>query len=224
MNAKHMNKNTDQHTALAALPTGFTPITNPPGWTPDTDLDLYCKAQQPEGAPPLLADASLADAYRHAHRLLGSAYTELGVCLATRAGFNSGNTDAKHVRALSRILRGALIAHFRAVDLSLPCAADPGVRDYVNEQADEALFLESEHDRFMARHNQQPGSVSLSELHALTTRLGSLSLDLVEHYWTSDAFESLFSAVENAVGADCLFLNTRVMPDAAGDQGSAVAV
>ncbi|MEN9576653.1 MAG: hypothetical protein RL077_653 [Verrucomicrobiota bacterium] len=218
-----MKNDTDNQTALAALPPGFTPITNPSGWTRSSDLDLYHRARHPEGAPPLSADASLEDAYQHAFTLLGSSRTELGVCLAARAGFNSGNTDPKHVRALSRILRDALIAHFRAVDLNLPCAAEAGVRDYVDEQADEALFLEAEHDRLTDGHRRQPGSVSLCELHALTARLGSLALDLVQHYWESDDFETLFSAVETAVGTDCLFLHTRVMPDAASERALPVA-
>lgn len=218
-----MKNDTDNQTALAALPASFNPIANPPGWTRAADLDLYHRARHPEGAPPLSADATLEDAFQHALRMLGSAHTELGVCLAVRAGFNSANTDPTHARALSRILRGSLIAHFRAVDLSLPCAAEAEVREYVDEQADEALFLEAEHDRMMDRHNQQPGSVSLCELLALTTRLGSLALDLVQHYWDSDAFEALFSAVETAVGADCLFLHTRVMPDAAREQPLPVA-
>lgn len=114
---------TDQNAALAALPTSFINIANPPGWSRASDLDLYHRARQPEGAPVLPANATLEDAFEHALRQLKSAHTELGVCLAVRAGFNSGNTDPKDVRALSRILRGSLIAHFRAVDLSLPCAA-----------------------------------------------------------------------------------------------------
>ena len=109
------------------------------------------------------------------------------------------------------------------MDLSLPCAADPEVRDYVNEQADEAHFLEGERERLMDRHVAQPGSVSLCEWHELTARLGSLALDLVQYYWDSDEFESLFSAFETAVGSDCLFLNTRAMPDTAGEQDCAVA-
>ena len=223
MNTKHMNNTPDQHAALAALPPGFTPAANPPGSTRASDLDLYRKARHADGAPPLSADATLEDAYRHALRLLSSAHTELGVCLAVRAGFNSGHTDPQHVRALSRILRGSLISHFRAVDLSLPCAHTPEVRDHVNSQADEAMFLEAEHDRLMDRHTRQPGSVSLCEFHALTTRLGSLALDLVEHYWTSDEFEALFSAMENATTPDCLFLHTRAMPYAADGPDCAVA-
>ena len=218
-----MKKNTDQHAALAALPPGFNPIANPPGWTRSSDPDRYHQARQPEGAPSLSPDATLDNAYRHALRLLASARTELGICLAVRAGFNSGHADPQHVRALSRILRGSLIAHFRAVDLSLPCAADAEVREYVVGQADEALFLEAEHDRLMDQHTRQPGSVSLMELYALTVRLGSLALDLVEHYWTSDEFEALFSAVETAIGSDCLFLHTRVMPNATDKQDCAVA-
>lgn len=218
-----MTNRPDPHAALAALPPGFTPIENPPGWTRASDHDMYRQARHPEGAPPLPADATLEDAYQHALRLLANARTELGICLAARAGFNSSNPDPKHVRALSLILRGSLIAHFRAVDLSLPCAADAEVREYVVGQTDEALFLEAEHNRLMDRHTRQPGSVSLCELHELTTRLGSLALDLVEHYWTSDEFEALFSAVETAMGSDCLFLHTRAVPDATDRQDCAVA-
>lgn len=75
----------------------------------------------------------------------------------------------------------------------------------------------------MDRHNQQPGTVSLCELHELTTRLGSLALDLIEHYWDSEEFEALFSAVEAAVGSDSLFLHTRAVPDSTGEQSLSAA-
>ncbi|NDE98934.1 MAG: hypothetical protein EB034_11765 [Verrucomicrobia bacterium] len=218
-----MNNTTDKQSALAALPAGFDPITNPLGWTPGTDLDLYHRALQPEGAPLLPATATVKEAYGHALHLLHSAHTEMGLCLAARAGFNSGHVDPKHVRALSGVYRSALVAHFRAAELALPCAAEPDVRDYVNAQADEALFLEDEYDRLLNRHERQPGSVSLCELHDLTTRLGSLALDLVENYWDSDEFETLFSAVEAAVGSDSLFLHTRAVPDSTGEQSLPVA-
>lgn len=210
---KTKTKNKVQHRALAALPRGFTPIANPPGWTKPTDL--YRQARQPEGAPPLPADATLEDAFQHAFTLLCSAHTEVGVCLAVRAGFNSGHSDPKHVLSLSRVFRGSLIAHFRA--------AAAGVRGYVNKQADEAMFLDAELDRLMKPHFLQTGSVSLCEMHALTARLDSLSLNLVEHYRDSNDFKALLSAVETAAGTDSLFLHTRAMPDAAGEQDCAVA-
>ena len=75
----------------------------------------------------------------------------------------------------------------------------------------------------MDRQTRQPGSVSLMELYALTARLGSLALDLVEHYWESGEFEALFSAMENATSPDRLFLHTRAMPYAADGPDCAVA-
>lgn len=217
MKGKHMKHETDNQTALAALPASFNPIANPPGWTKPTDLELYAAAWRPEEAPVLPANATLEEAYAHAHKLLRSAVTELSVCLAMRAVFNAGQIDPQCVHELRSKPRHELIERFRAVDIAqtrrdFDTATAADVVIYVNEQADEAAFLHEAHERLMNCHTWQPGYVSLCEIHALTKRIGGLACRLAEDYWNSEAFGDLFDEVADSLRPGCLFLYTSPEP------------
>lgn len=220
MKAKHTTTNTDQQAALAALPTSFTPIENPPGWNPGIDLQLYLDEEPIKGAPALPAKATVADAYAHVRLLLQNAVAEQALCLAVRAAFNEGRRDSDHVRALLARPRRALIEHLRAVDLA---DAEFGIEDpelaaqtkaYVNGQLDEALFLDGERERMVGNHAWESGAVSLWQLLELVYRIGGLSCELVEFYWVSREFQRLFEAVAAPLRTEgFLLLNSAPEPD-----------
>lgn len=215
-----MNKDTDQHAALDALPASFTPIENPEAWSPDTDLPLYLAEEPIKGAPALPANATVADAYAHVRLLLQNAVAEQHLCLAVRAAFNEGRRDSNHVRALLARPRRELIEHLRAVDIA---DADFGIEDselatktkaYVNGQLDEALFLDNERQRMLDRHVWKSDAVSLWQLLELVYRIGGLSCELVEFYWVARSFQRLFEAVAAPLRTEgFLLLNTAPEPD-----------
>ena len=213
-----MNNETDNQTALAALPQSFTPITNPPDWTESSDLELYLAAQRPVGAPVLPANATVEDAYMHALNLLSSAVTEIKASLAVRTVFNAGQIDAQSVHDLRNKPTSELIERFRAVDIRM-ANADPDteravdVRIYVNEQADESVFLLDELERLMDCHGLKPGHVSLMKFHELTKRIGGLACKLAEDNWNSEAFGELFDEVAAPLREiECMFLYTSPEP------------
>ena len=83
----------------------------------------------------------------------------------------------------------------------------PDIQPYIDEQTAEAEFLEAEHRWFSSNHRDHPGSVSLCELQALTTRIGNLARESVEFYWDGKAFTEFFTAVMRRV-PECDFLFT----------------
>ena len=207
-----MKHETDNQTALDALPASFNPIENPPGWNPAADLDIYIAAQRPVGAPVLPVGATMEDAYMHALRLIESVHQEIGVCLAVRAGYNAGRCELEHIHGLRILPRRFLIQQLHATDSSL-AYGDGSVQTYLDEQADTARFLEDERDRLMAGHICHPGSVSLMEFHQLFLRMGALACELVEHYWRGEAFGDLFDDVAAPLRVNGgLFLHTAPQP------------
>jgi len=204
---KHEHQNTDQHTALATLPTSFTPIKSPPGWTPADDLPAYL-AERDEGVPVLPANASLAEAYVHVFERLTNATNEFRVALAVRAAFNERRRDPAHVRVLLSRPAQELVEHLRVVEIAQAGSAKENpdwaveIRSYVNGQLDEAAFLIGEHERFLALHSRRPGSVSLWQLLELVYRLGGLACEMVEFCWTNKEFERLFEAVATPMRAE----------------------
>ena len=189
---------TQNSNVLAALPAGFTPITNPPGWPPATDLELYRELVREDGCGSIPAGVAHTAALGHALRTLASAHTELGAAMSARLVFNTGRLDVDRVAELRSLPRPDLFKHFNVSEVALT-PGDEDIAAWIDDQTAVAFALEQEHRRLVASHAFAPGSVSLCELHQLARGLGFLAMQVVEHYWRDEIFPRFFDQVMRSV-------------------------
>jgi hypothetical protein len=163
--------------------------------TPTADCpaaDHLPSALTPQATPS--SQTTNTEAFTHALAQLTSANLELGLALALVTA--SGHLDLNLIHQLRTRTRRDLIALFhKAARTSI--TADLLLT--VAQQAQEASLLAEERDELVAGHQWCPGSVSLREFHALTTRLGDLASRIVAGHSKADRVGALFDQILTGV-------------------------